>query len=275
MAPSKGSIDLRTCEGRIAFRDGGGSGRPIVLLHGGNASSAVWSHLFGSALAARWRLLAFDLPGCGDSARLESYSIASLCEVIAAFGREMGCEDALFVGHSLGGHLLLEAVAQLPRARGFAILGTPPLRNPPDVQRAFQAAPALGLAMKPDLTDGDVTTLLDVIAGPEHPARSNLEALLRRTDPRLRDGLGASLAAGHHRDEVEVVRTITKPVAVLHGAQDALVSRAYLESLPIPTLWRGAIQVIPGAGHYAQIDSPGACARLLLEFAEDVERGSS
>jgi len=44
---------------------------------------------------------------------------------------------------SLGGHILLEAAKDLPRARGFAIYGTPPVGFPPEMADAFLPNPAM------------------------------------------------------------------------------------------------------------------------------------
>jgi pimeloyl-ACP methyl ester carboxylesterase len=228
--------------------------------------------LFDTALAERWRLVALDLPGCGDSGPLDRYSIRGLADVIVEYARVSGCEDALFIGHSLGGHLLLEAAPRLSRARGFAIFGTPPLGNPPRLEEAFLPSPALALAFKPDLTAAEMRTLIGILAGPAHPAAPMLEGLVRRNDPRMRDDLGRSLAGLAYADEVERVRTLGRPLAVLHGGRDALVNGQYLAGLSIPTLWRGAVQTIAEAGHYAQLDRPQELARLLRDFAHEVDQ---
>lgn len=106
----------------------------------------AWARQLGGPLAERWRLVALDLPGSG---RLESYCFSTLRDIVVGLARELGCEDAVFVGHSLGGHLLLEAAPHLPRARGFVILGTPPIGTPPLMDQAFLPTPALGRRSRP------------------------------------------------------------------------------------------------------------------------------
>lgn len=60
------------------------------------------------------------------------------------------------------------------------------------------------------------------------------------TDGTARSGLGASLA-GPTADEVEIVRGLDKPLAIIQGAGEQLVNPVYLQKLRAPTLWRGAV----------------------------------
>jgi pimeloyl-ACP methyl ester carboxylesterase len=95
-----------------------------------------------------------------------------------------------------------------------------------------------------------------------------------RTDGHARKFLGASLMSGLYRDEVAVVRDLRAPLAVLHGTEDQRVNgayMAYMASLSMPTLWRGAIQNIPGAGHAPQWETSEAFDELLKAFVEETE----
>lgn len=65
-----------------------------------------------------------------------------------------------------------------------------------------------------------------------------------------------------------VAAGLDRPLAVLHGRDEQLVSPAYLESLHLPPLRRGAVQVIEDSGHSPQPEAP---AKLLTEFAGFVE----
>ena len=70
-----------------------------------------------------------------------------------------------------------------------------------------------------------------------------------RTDGRARAGISGGIGSGGNHDETVIVRDLKAPLAVLHGAEDQLVNGAYFASLTMPTLWRGSVQTIPGAGH--------------------------
>ena len=76
--------------------------------------------------------------------------------------------------------------------------------------------------------------------------------------------------SGLYRDEVAVVRDLKAPLAVLHGIEDQRINGAYIASLAMPTLCRGAIQ-IPGAGHAPQWETSETLDALLEAFVEETE----
>ena len=77
--------------------------------------------------------------------------------------------------------------------------------------------------------------------------------------------------SGRYRDEVAVVRNLKAPLAVLHGTDEQRINGAYIASLAMPTLWRGAIQKITGAGHAPQWETPETFDALLEAFVEETE----
>lgn len=254
----------------IAYRDNGRQAPAIVLVHGNSASVGVWDPLLASPLAERWRLVALDLPGCGESSPLPDYTFPALAAAISGFAGRTACEDGIFAGHSLGGHLLLEAVPLLRRARGFAIWGAPPIGRPPAMAEAFLPTPAPGFGVTAELTDDDIASWVGVMFAPGSSIPPGAATDIRRADPRLRSGIGAGVGSLAYADEAAAVKSLDRPLAVLHGELDAMVSLAYLEGLEMTTLWRGRVQVIPGAGHYPQLECPSAFSGLLNDFATDV-----
>ena len=52
---------------QIWYADAGGSGVPIVFLHAGTGSSAVWEHQVAAVKAAGYRFIAYDRLGSGQS----------------------------------------------------------------------------------------------------------------------------------------------------------------------------------------------------------------
>jgi esterase len=77
---------------------------PIVLLHGGHQSAHSWD-LVSLHLARRFRVLALDQRGHGDSewARDVSYSNHEMSLDVEAFIAAMGLRRPILIGHSMGG----------------------------------------------------------------------------------------------------------------------------------------------------------------------------
>jgi len=66
--------------------------------------------------------------------------------------------------------------------------------------------------------------------------------------------------------EVIAVSTMFAPLAIVHGEHEQLVNVAYLQSLNAPTLWRGAVQIVTGAGHATNWGQPEQFNALLEAF---------
>lgn len=255
----------------IAYRESSGKGQAILLVHGNSASSRVFQPQLESALGEKYRLVAIDLPGHGESSNASdpaaTYCMPGYAEVIVSVAKQLGLEQAVFVGWSLGGHIVIEAIQQLPQAAGFMIYGTPPLAFPPDMAQAYLPNPAMAAAFQPSLTDAEADGF--ALACLKPGATEIPEAFkedIRRTDGQARAGLAASIRPNGYLDEVIAVAQMTAPLAIVHGEQEQLVNAAYIQSLTMPTLWRGAIQMVPDAGHTTNWEQPEQFNALLEAF---------
>ena len=95
---------------RVAYRESG-TGRAIVLLHSLGLTHREWEPVT-EALAARFRVVAPDLPLHGDSEDRprHPYSPEWLADVIAGFCREAAGPGCIVAGHGFGSELALHAV---------------------------------------------------------------------------------------------------------------------------------------------------------------------
>jgi pimeloyl-ACP methyl ester carboxylesterase len=253
-----------------------GEGRPVVLVHGNSSSSRIWQALLDGPFGARYRCLALDLPGHGDAAPPAAgpndYSVPGFAATVAAFVRTEGLRDVVLVGWSLGGHAVLEAADALSDVvSGFAVFGTPPVRDRSSFAEAYLADSPLGIGFQETITPEEARTYAAGLLTPG--STLSVEPLVEdilATDPAVRAGIARSIAEGYFTDEVALVESLNRPLAILHGGGEQFVNHAYLEALTVPTLWRGAVQVIPGAGHAAQVERPKLLADLLDTFVRDL-----
>jgi pimeloyl-ACP methyl ester carboxylesterase/membrane protein DedA with SNARE-associated domain len=97
----------------------------VVLLHGSPGSSSDFLTL-GPALANRFRVLAPDLPGFGDSTRsLSNYSIRAHAGQVLELLDNLAIESTHVVGFSMGGGVALEMARQDPqRLRSLTLLSS-------------------------------------------------------------------------------------------------------------------------------------------------------
>jgi pimeloyl-ACP methyl ester carboxylesterase len=131
---------------QIAFAQSGGSGRPVIFVHGNSSSARTWRPVMTGPFGQRFRCLAFDLPGHGSSAparNREDYSLPGYAAVLAGFAAATQTADAVIVGWSLGGHVALEAAPAMPDPRRRA-------RPPPGDPRRLRR-PARPIHRRPQL----------------------------------------------------------------------------------------------------------------------------
>lgn len=258
----------------IAVRESSGTGSAIVLVHGNSSSSLTFAQQLEGSLGQRHRVIALDLPGHGDSGRpsdpVATYSLPGYADVLVGVARTLGVEDAVFVGWSLGGHIVLEASPRLPRAAGFLIYGTPPLAFPPDMGAAFLPHPAMAASFAADLTEEQMDAYVTAFFKPGVTVLpETFRADIRRTDGQARAGLGGSIRPDGYLDEVLAVAALKQPLAIVQGEHEQLVNVAYLQGLNAPTLWRGSVQIVPDAGHAPQWEQPEAFGALVEAFAAE------
>jgi len=159
---------------RIAYLEGG-SGEPLVLLHALGADKYHWVRV-APYLTQRFRVIAIDLPGFGESSRAsdKSYTASDQVRYLHAIVAALGLESFHLGGNSMGGLISARyAVAYPSRVRTLWLLapggvGTGPtgelaslrpgddiplfVRSPADVDRvlayAMSAPPYFPSAVK-------------------------------------------------------------------------------------------------------------------------------
>ena len=96
---------------KLAYQESGAGDPPFVLVHGwtcDHTSFAPQVQHFGHD----HRVLAVDLRGHGQSdAPEQDYTIPGFADDVAWLGHEVGIDRAIFVGHSMGGTVVLDLAA--------------------------------------------------------------------------------------------------------------------------------------------------------------------
>jgi pimeloyl-ACP methyl ester carboxylesterase len=256
----------------VVVHDSAGPGRALVLLHGHWDAKLAFSRQLEGPLGKEFRVVAIDLPGEGAAAPAAdpaaTYSMPGLARAFTAAVDSIGLSDAVMAGWSLGGHILIEAIPLLNQASAFCLFGTPPLKFPPNMDEAFLPHAVMRLLFQERLTDDEFQEWAESIS-PSTSWPSGLVGAMKRADARKRSSILESIARVGYADECDILAQVGKPVAVLHGERDALVPKSYLASVPIPTLWRGTVQVIPDASHAAHWDSTADFDSLVATFLSE------
>lgn len=85
-----------------------GSGDAVLLLHGWGSDLKCFTALI-NLLKLKYRVLAIDYPGFGESDKLKtSFCIDDYCDLVVKFLEEKGIKEVTLVGHSYGGRIILK-----------------------------------------------------------------------------------------------------------------------------------------------------------------------
>jgi pimeloyl-ACP methyl ester carboxylesterase len=131
----------------LAWRDFGGDGPPVLLLHGLAGHAEEWTQT-AAWLTERAHVVAPDARGHGRSERHpEDVSPAATADDAAFVLRQAELGPVVVVGQSLGGLTALTLTARHPKlVRGVVLIEASP--NDPDDQRADELAAAVGNGLR-------------------------------------------------------------------------------------------------------------------------------
>lgn len=256
MATSLDTCRLPAHDGLPMACDHGGRGEPLLLfVHGWTCRRAYWSPQL-EHFAADWRVAVPDLPGHGESpaAGRKAWSVAALARDVAACARELGAAEVILIGHSMGGAVALEAARMLPESARAVILADTFVIDygglDADTGRALAA---------PFETDfaGAIAGLVEQTATAATP-----EALKRRlvremaaADPAWALPLWRDLLAWTPEAAFAELRI---PLHAINGALIPDSARQRCAPYVRETL-------LPGAGHFLQLEDPAAFNRALAQ----------
>jgi pimeloyl-ACP methyl ester carboxylesterase len=267
-------ISVETSFGRIVVSQTREDGFPVVLIHGNSLSALSFEYQFNSPVLKKYRLIAPDLPGHGDTGKSQDpetvYSPFNYIKVIVEVCSKLNAGNGVIAGHSLGGHLIISALRELPDLKGALVFGTPPLTSPPRMDLAFQPGPAIGLAFKPELNEYEINLLASGFVMQGIMVPEVIVSSIRNTDPLVRFYIGRALMSGQGNDEPERIREFGKPFAILHGENDQLVNRDYIKGFLAGNLWEKKAQLIKNSGHSPQIEQAELFNSLLLRFLQGI-----
>lgn len=250
----------------------GGDGPAVVFCHGTPWSSWLWAP-FARALASRWSVYAWDMPGYGQSDMTDGdVSLAAQGEVFAALLSHWGVGAPHVVAHDIGGatvlraHLLhgaayrslvlVDVVALAPWGSEFYRL----VRDHPDVFAAVPAPMHAALVRAYIAGAGATTLSADVVDALTAPwlGPSGQDAFYRQIAQATQDDT----------DEIEpLYGEVVAPTLVVWGSEDRWipVDRAHRLAAAIPN---ATLEIVEGAGHLIQLDQPVRLAVTLQHWLD-------
>jgi 2-succinyl-6-hydroxy-2,4-cyclohexadiene-1-carboxylate synthase len=250
-----------------------GAGKPLLLLHGFTGSAAAWG-LLVRHLAPRWRTIAVDLIGHGQSdapARPERYSMDQCVADLLALLDALEIAQAGVLGYSMGGRVALQLAAAVPgRVSALALESSSPgLADPAERQARIAADEALADSIE---RDGLAAFVERWERLPLFASQAALPAEVRASQhaQRMRNsllGLANSLrgmGAGRQTSLWDRLPQLRIPTLLIAGELDqkyAAIAEQIAQALP-----NARSAIVPNAGHAVHLEQPAIFTAAVLEF---------
>jgi pimeloyl-ACP methyl ester carboxylesterase len=238
----------------VHYESAGAGARVVCLVHGTGGAGNVWLHQL-DGLADVARVVAPDLPGHGRSGGEPPRSIEEAAAFVVGFLDAVSVRSAIVGGHSMGGAIAQQlALAHPERVDGLVLVGT---------GARLRVLPRVLELLATDYPAG-VDLLLQMGVGAAAPA--SLKALLRRSTAANPPGVVlGDLRACDVFDVIARIGAVRVPTLALCGEEDQLTPPKFARFFG-ETIAGARVVVIPGAGHFVQLEQPEATTRALREF---------
>ena len=232
--------------------------KPGLLFAHGFRAHAHWWRFIAPFFTERFRVVALDFGGMGDSGSRSEYTEETYVRDLLAVMAHAGFERPVLVGHSFGGARVLHTCAEHPDRVGRAVIvdshlhmhdGAPRLESselrPKKIYPTYEAARARFRLIPPE--NRAAPYIINYVA--EHSIKRVDDGYTWKFDdarPRLARGRNVS----------SLMARIVTPVSYMYGDDSAIAPHAHAAEIvaAIPNC-RGPIE-IPESHHHVLLDQP-------------------
>jgi non-heme chloroperoxidase len=218
---------------RLHIEDSGGSGRPVVLIHGWPLSAQAWQPQVSVLREAGYRVVAYDRRGFGHSDKPETgYGYDTLADDLQRVMDDCGLHDVTLVGFSMGGGEVARYIARHGESRVHSVVfaaAVPPYlmqtADNPEGPLTPDKAQQKSAAFERDRSAyfEQFTTAFfsaDGVLKVTEAQRREAIVLCEQSAPHAALACMESFATTDFRQDLT---QLTVPVLVIHGGADAIV----------------------------------------------------
>jgi pimeloyl-ACP methyl ester carboxylesterase len=237
----------------------GGSGKPVVFVHGLGGDAQEWAPLLLDVVRGGFRVYAMDLPGYGESAAPpgRSYSISEQARFVGSFLEAMHTGPVALVGASMGGWISAAVALDAPqRVERLVLMDS----------AGFAFKPDFNVALFTPTTPQEVDALLALISPQPNPIPEFVkEDVIRQSRGRawvINRALASMDAGGDVLDSRFSLLKV--PVLLVWGKQDR-ITPLWLGEAMHRAAPQSVLEVYDGCGHAFE-GCVGRMAPRLIDF---------
>jgi pimeloyl-ACP methyl ester carboxylesterase len=258
-----------------------GQGEPLLLIHGFPTASWDWHYLW-QPLAQRYRVIACDMLGFGDSAKPinHTYSLLEQADLQQALLAHLQVEQPVHVlAHDYGDSVAQELLARHYEDRleiascVFLNGGLFPETHRPVLMQKLLLSPLGWMIGRAFTRDALVKSFRQIFGPQTRPTESELDDFWSLVDsnrgPRIMHKLIGYIPERRvQRDRwVAAMQRGEVPMRVIDGEVDP-ISGAHMVERYRELIPDADTVLLPGIGHYPQTEAPVQVLKHYLEFRE-------
>lgn len=247
----------------IAWIEAGG-GPPVIFLHGVGGSRTAWGPQL-RGLGDRFRCIAWDMPGYGDSELLEPLTFEAIADRLVGLLDTLAIQRADLVGLSFGGmHAMHTALRHPERVNRLVLADTSPRFGANGTTAAEWTAARMEPLERGETPADAAERVIDAITSVTLTGQIRDEVVGAYGRIPV-DGFRASLRCLPTHDVLDRLDAITHPTRVIVGELDEETPIAYSQSI-VDGIPHSDLRILDGVGHLSPSEAPDRFNALVAEF---------
>jgi len=247
-----------------------GNGFPLIFLHGFCESSKIWSS-FSKEISRHYKVICPDLPGFGQSPLpTKQFSLEDIGDTIVNWLQSIGVEQAIVIGHSLGGYISLEILRKYPDFnKAIVLLNSSALADPDDKKenrnKLIQFIGEHGVA--PFLKTFVPSLFYPPTAGKYQAEIEAIETEGLSIKPE--SVMWYAAAMRDRRDSVDLLKQHSKRILLIAGEHDQNVPLEKSREMA-QYLLQDYVHIVPESSHMSLFEQTQICQQAIGRFADEI-----
>ncbi len=258
------------CGMKLHFRKIG-EGEPVIILHGLFGSSDNWQTFSKQLAATGFAVYLVDLRNHGQSPHDAEFNYTALAGDIDELMRDEHLENAVIIGHSLGGKTAMAFSFQHPeKVKGLVVIDIAPKQYPVHHRGILDALLSVDVNRITSRQDAE-----DILKRQIHET-ATLQFLLKNLYWKTKDSLDWRFNLEVINNEISNVGSETlpsspfeKPTLFIKGEKSDYIS--FDDEKEIFELFKKVeVKTAPGAGHWVHAENPEWLLDSLVKFIAEI-----
>ncbi|TQR08573.1 alpha/beta fold hydrolase [Psychrobacillus soli] len=253
----------------------GGSGYPLILIHGGGAGAdgwGNWNHIMDKYVSQGFHVIAYDVLGYGLSSRPDpvtfNYTQEARVDQLVSLISGLDLNRVSLIGNSLGGAIAASATAKLPeKINKLVLMGASGRRKPNDNSEGVRTLATYNNERE------HMERIIRNLTNEQFVITEELldYRLKMANDPATSAAYQATMSNLNKNGLFildEDLKSIKQKTLIVHGREDNQVPLQF--SLEYEHLIENAwLHVMPKCGHWAMIEYPEEFVKLTVDFLKN------